>query len=108
MTRISLKKSKLISLNNTEQDSKIDKSLKFSKNFDIRIIKDPDPLLKKAKSLRYKSFLLTLKKVELDSDEYDALCDHLVVIDKSVGDDFVVGTYRLLLKEKNIEKKFLQ
>ncbi len=106
MTRISLKKSKLISLNNTEQDSKIDKSLKFSfKNFDIRIIKDPDPLLKKAKSLRYKSFFINSKKVELDSDEYDALCDHLVVIDKSVGDDFVVGTYRLLLKEKKILKK---
>ena len=106
MARISLKKLKVISSNNKEQDSKIDKSLKFSfKNFHVRIIKDPDPLLKKAKSLRYKSFFMNSKKVELDSDEYDTLCDHLVVIDKSVCDDFVVGTYRLLLKEKKILKK---
>ena len=44
--------------------------------------------------------LKTLKK-KIDSDEFDQFCDHLVVIDKSVASDFVVGTYRLLLKEKN-------
>ena len=35
---------------------------------------------------------------KIDSDEFDELCDHLVVIDKSKSDDFVVGTYRLLFK----------
>ena len=33
----------------------------------------------------------------LDSDAYDALCDHLLVIDEDAPDDIsVVGTYRLL------------
>ncbi len=43
----------------------------------------------------------------LDSDEYDAYCDHAVVIDTET--DKVVGTYRFILKEHltNLNSKFL-
>ena len=76
------------------------KQLDFSfKKYQIKIIKYPDPLLIKAKQLRQKSFFENSYK-KIDSDEFDQFCDHLVVIDKSVASDFVVGTYRLLLKEK--------
>ena len=77
------------------------KQLDFSfKKYQIKIIRYPDPLLIKAKQLRQKSFFENSNK-KIDSDEFDQFCDHLVVIDKSVASDFVVGTYRLLLKEKN-------
>ena len=76
------------------------KQLDFSfKKYQIKIIRYPDPLLLKAKQLRQKSFFENSNK-KIDSDEFDKFCDHLVVIDKSVASDFVVGTYRLLLKEK--------
>ena len=83
------------------------KQLDFSfKKYQIKIIRYPDPLLIKAKQLRQKSFFENSNK-KIDSDEFDQFCDHLVVIDKSVASDFVVGTYRLLLKEKNENyKKF--
>ena len=54
--------------------------------------------------MRQRSFFENSKK-KIDSDEFDQFCDHLVVIDKSVASDFVVGTYRLLLKEKNEKYK---
>ena len=79
---------------NTEQ-------LDFSfKKYQVKIIKHPDPLLIKAKQLRQKSFFENSKE-KIDSDEFDKFCDHLVVIDRSVSNDFVVGTYRLLLKRKS-------
>ena len=73
--------------------------------FNLKIINDTDPLIIKVKELRQKSFFENSKKKKSDSDEYDKFCDHLVVIDKSVADDFVVGTYRLLLKPKLITKQ---
>ncbi len=76
--------------------------LNFSfKNYQIKIIKHPDPLLIKAKQLRQKSFFEDSKEKKVDSDEFDEFCDHLVVVDKSVANDFVVGTYRLLHKGKS-------
>ena len=76
------------------------KKLDFSfKKYQIKIVRYPDPLLIKAKKLRQKSFFENSNK-KIDSDKFDQFCDHLVVIDKSVASDFVVGTYRLLLKEK--------
>ena len=76
--------------------------LDFSfKNYQIKIIRHPDPLLLKAKKLRQKIFFEDCNEQKMDSDEFDDYCDHLVVIDKSVASDFVVGTYRLLLKGKN-------
>ena len=53
--------------------------------------------------MRYKSFFSD-NKSKLDSDKFDSSCDHLVVIDTSIANDFVVGSYRLLLKPKNKEK----
>ncbi len=75
--------------------------LDFSfKNYQVKIINHPDPLLIKAKQLRQRSFFEDSKE-KLDSDEFDEFCDHLLVIDTSVSSDFVVGTYRLLLKRKS-------
>ena len=77
-------------------------NLDFSfKKYQIKIVNHPDPLLIKAKQLRQKIFFEDSKEKKIDSDEFDEFCDHLVVIDTSVSSDFVVGTYRLLLKRKN-------
>ena len=73
--------------------------------FNLKIINDSHPLIVQVKELRQKSFFRNTKTKQSDSDEYDKFCDHLVVIDKSVSDDFVVGTYRLLLKPKLLPKQ---
>ena len=73
------------------------------KNYLVKVVKEPDPLVSKSKELRYKSFFSD-NKSKLDSDKFDSSCDHLVVIDTSIANDFVVGSYRLLLKPKNKEK----
>lgn len=59
-----------------------------------------------AQRLRYQVFYeemgaapsLTARRTQSDADEFDAHCDHLLVIDKerSNGLPFVVGTYRML------------
>ena len=78
------------------------RNLDFSfKKYKIKIVNHPDPLLIKAKQLRQKVFFENSKEKKIDSDEFDEFCDHLVVIDTSVSSDFVVGTYRLLLKRKD-------
>ena len=74
-------------------------------SFLIKIINEPHPLMSKVKKLRQKSFFANSKENEFDSDEFDKNCDHLVVIDKSVSESFVVGTYRLLLKPKFAKKQ---
>ena len=74
-------------------------------NFSIRVINDSHPLMEKVKLLRQKSFFEKSNDNEIDSDEFDQLCDHLVVVDKSVSENFVVGTYRLLLKPKFIKNQ---
>ena len=88
-------------------------SIKFSttRNFNIqkgsflvKIINDSDKLINKVKKLRHESFFQQSEDTEFDSDEFDKYCDHLVVIDRSVSEEFVVGTYRLLLKPKYLEK----
>ena len=73
--------------------------------FLIKIINDDHSLMCKVKELRQKSFFKDSESNKKDSDEFDKLCDHLVVIDKSISDDFVVGTYRLLLKPKYAENQ---
>jgi putative hemolysin len=101
--------SKNIPLNSSVKKNTIDKDeskLNFSfKNYVVKIIRDPDPLLIKAKELRQKIFFNETGVHSLDSDEFDRICDHLIVIDKSISSDHVVGTYRLLLKQ-NENKKF--
>lgn len=70
-------------------------------SFSIKVIKDSHPLMLKVKELRQRIFFKNSRNNGLDSDEFDKYCDHLVVIDNSVSDDFIVGTYRLLFKPKN-------
>ena len=69
--------------------------------FNISITKDPGEI-EEAQRLRFQVFNLEMKKgLEsayergLDSDAFDAFCDHLIVRDLESGE--IVGTYRLLL-----------
>ena len=76
-------------------------------SFSIKIINEPHPLMLKVKELRQKSFFGDSGQNNSDTDEFDKDCDHLIVIDKSVSKDFVVGTYRLLFKPGSVKlKKF--
>ena len=62
-----------------------------------------------AQELRYRVFVQEMgakvcpenKKTKRDSDAFDAVCDHLLVVDHSLpkGTNPVVGTYRLLRKK---------
>ena len=83
------------------------KKVEFSfGSYFVTTIDSNNPLIQNVQKLRYSSFFGNSKN-EFDKDEFDQECDHLVVIDKSKGADFVVGTYRLLIKPKNIiYKKF--
>ena len=86
---------------------KTTKKVEFSfGSYFVTTINSSNPLIENVQKLRYLSFFGNSKN-EFDKDEFDQECDHLVVIDKSKGSDFVVGTYRLLIKPKNITyKKF--
>lgn len=60
--------------------------------------------LKKAQKLRYEVFDLEMNKNlglansgGVDEDEFDDICEHIIVVDESR--DMVVGTYRMLLGE---------
>lgn len=73
-------------------------------NFLIKIADKHDELLS-AQRLRFDVFnremgkgLASSAPSGLDCDAYDALCDHLLVIDRNNG--LVVGTYRLLLRSR--------
>ena len=68
--------------------------------FRVEIAKDPR-LIDQAYSLRYQVFNLELgeglpesRATQRDIDQYDAFCDHLVVVDEAL--DLVVATYRIL------------
>jgi putative hemolysin len=70
-------------------------------NFDIKITRDPDEI-HEAQKLRFEVFNLEMKKgLEesyqrgLDVDQFDSICDHLIVRERNQRR--VVGTYRLLL-----------
>jgi putative hemolysin len=73
----------------------------FMSNLQVKITTDPEEI-REAQRLRYEVFNLEMNKglqasyaCGLDSDEFDPICDHLIVRDlRSEG---VVGTYRLLL-----------
>ncbi len=77
-------------------------NIEFSfRNYIVKTVREPNTIVSKSKELRYRSFFNENKKKTQDSDKFDDYCDHLVVIDKSVSDNYVVGTYRLLLKPRN-------
>ena len=69
-------------------------------SFKVKLIKSDDPLLFEAQKLRFATFFkknANESDFQVDMDEYDRYCDHLVVIDESVSSAYVVGTYRLLI-----------
>jgi len=68
----------------------------------IKTISPQNPLFERVLNLRYKIFFGHSCELCTDNDKFDNHCDHLIVIDTSVSNDFVVGTYRLLYKPKDI------
>ena len=68
-------------------------------SYQVKTIRNSDPLMSNVKKLRFKSFFDEKNLNKIDSDEFDELCDHLVVIDTSKSNDYVVGTYRLLYRQ---------
>jgi L-ornithine Nalpha-acyltransferase len=78
-------------------------------NLEIKITTDPQEI-REAQRLRFEVFNLEMNKglqasyaCGLDSDEFDPICDHLIVRDLKSKE--VVGTYRLLLgsrAERNV------
>ncbi len=74
----------------------------------VRLAKNPAEI-EAAQRLRYQVFYEEYKAVadpeaaatRMDVDEYDAVTDHLIVVDESLpqGPDQIVGTYRLLRRD---------
>lgn len=69
------------------------------KSYSVRFAEGPDEV-KRALKLRYEVFNLELQEglaashaSGLDEDEFDAVCDHLIIIEEKSGS--VVGTYRM-------------
>ena len=81
----------------TENGSKV---LFRSKNLELRLIDGQDELLVSAQKLRYNTFFNSKRDNKIDKDSYDYISKHLVVIDKDISDNKVVGTYRLLSGDK--------
>ena len=77
-------------------------------NLGVRIARSPDEILA-AQALRYRVFFDEMgatpdaraRASGLDADAYDAVADHLLVLDHALGEGAVsvVGTYRLIQKE---------
>lgn len=84
------------------------KPINFS-NFEVRLARSPLEI-EAAAALRYRVFYEEMMATpnpemsarRLDVDEFDRICDHLLVIDLEAGAPFpcVVGTYRLLRRAK--------
>ena len=70
-------------------------------SYQVKTIRNSDPLMSNVKKLRFESFFDEKNLNKIDSDEFDELCDHLVVIDTSKSNDYVVGTYRLLYRKND-------
>ena len=75
---------------------------------EVRLARDETEIAA-AQALRYRVFYqemgahptVEMAVVRRDFDDFDACCDHLLVIDhaRGVGNDAVVGTYRLIRRE---------
>lgn len=66
------------------------------KNFVLKTVETPaelDKILRLRYRVFYKEFLEKRRLFSIDLDEFDALCDHLMIIDKKTNT--CVGTYRL-------------
>lgn len=77
-------------------------------NLGVRIARDAEEI-RAAQALRYRVFFDEMgatpdpraRAAGLDTDAYDTVADHLLVLDHALGEgaDAVVGTYRLIQKE---------
>lgn len=75
-------------------------------SLEVRLAKDKAEV-DSAQALRYRVFYKEMgakpypemKERERDFDQYDDVCDHLLVIDNARAGDKVVGTYRLIRRE---------
>jgi L-ornithine Nalpha-acyltransferase len=74
-------------------------------SFFLHITRDPEEILK-AQRLRYHIFFEEMSGKQkagpsdhIDSDEYDPLCDHMIVYDQTEQPPKVIGTYRFLRSE---------
>ncbi len=76
---------------------------------EVRLAQDPDEIAA-AQSIRFRVFYQEMgakpgSLEERDADRFDAVCDHLLVVDISLpgaGRDRIVGTYRLLTQENAV------
>ncbi len=73
---------------------------------ELRIARDDDEI-RAAQRLRYRVFYEEMNAIPTaaiaaerrDIDDFDSVCDHLIVLDKKrTGDNAIIGTYRLLLR----------
>jgi putative hemolysin len=77
-----------------------------AEDLEVRISRDPADIAA-AQALRYQVFYqemaaeptAAMAAASRDFDDFDAICDHLLVIDRGRSGDQVVGTYRLLRQE---------
>ncbi|MBX3455597.1 MAG: GNAT family N-acetyltransferase [Ferrovibrio sp.] len=75
--------------------------------FEVRLTRRPEDI-RAAQRLRFQVFYEEMAaqpsaenaRLQLDFDQFDTLCDHLMVFDRSLpGPDQAVGTYRLLRRD---------
>ena len=83
-------------------------------NFEVRLARKADEVIM-AQMLRYRVFVeeygalvsKSIKRKQIECDEFDKYCDHLILIDKGLDTknykNKVVGTYRLLKEEVAIK-----
>ncbi|MEZ4887048.1 MAG: GNAT family N-acetyltransferase [Chitinophagales bacterium] len=73
----------------------------ISNNYSIQLISPKNPLLVEAIKLRFEVFVWEQRvPIELEVDEYDRKCEHLVVLDSQQR---VVGTLRLVSVGENVK-----
>ena len=70
------------------------------KHFEARLARGEDEIVR-AQALRHRVFFGGENQNARDADRYDAVCDHLLVIDTAQGrEGRIVGTYRLIRQEE--------
>ncbi len=73
----------------------------INSNYSIQLISPKNPLLVEAIKLRFEVFVWEQRvPIEMEVDEYDRRCNHLVVLDKQQR---VVGTLRLVSQGENVK-----
>ncbi|MGB1242071.1 MAG: GNAT family N-acetyltransferase [Chitinophagales bacterium] len=79
----------------------MNKQTYINSNYSIQLISPKNPLLVEAIKLRFEVFVWEQRvPIELEVDEYDRKCNHLVVLDNQQR---VVGTLRLVSQGENVK-----